>query len=305
MNIITPSTILMVKPQHFGYNPETAATNSFQQTLDIEDASITENAIAEYDKAIEKIRTQGIEVLSYEADQKEITPDAVFPNNWIGFHPGGKVFLYPMTHENRRKERDPEILKFLTNSGHQFSEVIDLSENENSDLFLEGTGSMVFDFKNKKVYGCVSPRTSIKLFNEVAESLGVTPISFSAIDLQGKQIYHTNVILTITEKIAIICMDAIENLMERTIVKMHLEDSGLEIISISYDQVNQFAGNLFEVKNKAGVSYLIGSESAWGAFTKEQLEIIQKYHQPIKLAIPTIEKVGGGSARCMMAGVYF
>ena len=305
MNIITPSTILMVRPQHFGYNPETAATNTFQQALDIKDASVSELAIAEYDKAVAQIRAHGIEVLSYEEDQIEITPDAVFPNNWIGFHPDGKVILYPMTHENRRKERNPDIFNFLKNSDHIYSEVIDLTENENSDIFLEGTGSMVFDYRNKKVYGCISPRTSIKLFNKVADTLDVRPISFTAFDLQGKQIYHTNVILTITEKLAIICLDAIENMMERTFVKMQLEDSGLEIISISYSQVNQFAGNLFEVKNNSGISYLIGSETAWGAFTEEQLEIILKYHQPLKLAIPTIEKVGGGSARCMMAGVYF
>ena len=305
MNIITPSTILMVKPHHFGYNPETATTNAFQQSLDIEESSVTKLAITEYDHAVEQIRNEGIEVLSYEEAQENITPDAVFPNNWIGFHPDGKVILYPMTHENRRKERNPNIFKFIKDSDHIYSEVIDLSENENSDIFLEGTGSMVFDYQNKKVYGCISPRTSINLFNKVADLLDVKPISFSAFDLQGKQIYHTNVILTITEKIAIICLDAIENLMERTLVKMHLEDSGLEIISISYNQVNQFAGNLFEVKNNAEVSYLIGSVSAWGAFTEEQLGIILKYHQPLKLAIPTIEKVGGGSARCMMAGVYF
>ena len=303
--MITPSTLLMVRPQHFGYNPETAETNAFQQTLDIEDASVTELSIEEYEKAVAQIRNEGIEVLSFEEDQKEITPDAVFPNNWIAFHPDGKVILYPMTHENRRKERNPNIFSFLKNSDHIYSEVIDLSENENSDLFLEGTGSMVFDYKNKKVYGCISPRTSIKLFNKVADMLDVQPVSFTAFDLQGKQIYHTNVILTITEKLAIICFDAIENLMERTFVKMQLEDSGLEIISISYSQVNQFAGNLFEVKNKSGQSYLIGSESAWGAFTEEQLKIILKYHQPLKLAIPIIEKVGGGSARCMLAGVYF
>ena len=305
MDIITPSTILMVRPQHFGYNPETAATNTFQKEINLDKESVTDLAIKEYDTAVARIRKEGIEVLSFEEDQKEITPDAVFPNNWIGFHPNGKVILYPMTHENRRKERDPNIFNFLKNSDHMYSEVVDLSEYENSDLFLEGTGSMVFDYRNNKVFGCISPRTSIKLFNKVADMLEVKPVSFTAFDLQGKQIYHTNVILTITEKLAIICLDAIENLMERTFVKMQLEDSGLEIISISYSQVNQFAGNLFEVKNKSDVSYLIGSETAWAAFSEEQLEVILKYHQPLKLAIPTIEKVGGGSARCMMAGVYF
>jgi hypothetical protein len=295
----------MVKPLSFGYNSETATTNTFQQTLDIEESSVTDLAIAEYDAAVTKIRSHGIEVLSFENEQKEILPDAVFPNNWLGLHPGGKVILYPMTHENRRRERNPEVLDFIERSGHEFSEVIDLSNYENQGLFLEGTGSMIFDYKNKKVYGYISPRTSIKLFNEVAGMLDVKPISFTAFDLQGKQIYHTNVILTITEKLAIICLDAIENLMERTFVKMHLEDSGLEIIPISYNQVNQFAGNLFEVKNQAGESYLIGSETAWGAFSKAELALIKKYHQPLAIAIPTIEKIGGGSARCMMAGVYF
>jgi len=295
----------MVRPQHFGYNTETAATNTFQQTLDIEKSKVTEMSIYEYEAAVAKIREHGIEVLSFEKEQKEILPDAVFPNNWLGLHPGGKVVLYPMTHENRRRERNPEVLDFIKESGHEFSEVIDLSDYEKKNKYLEGTGSMIFDYKNKKVYGCISPRTSIKLFNEVAELLDVKPVSFTAFDLQGKQIYHTNVIMTITEKLAIICLDAIENLMERTFVKMHLEDSGLEIIPISYSQVNQFAGNLFEVKNKSGISYLIGSETAWSAFTEEELAIINKYHQPLEISIPTIEKTGGGSARCMMAGVYF
>ena len=305
MNIITPLAILMVRPLSFGYNAETAKTNAFQQAIDIDSASISQLAIKEYDAAVSKIREHGIEVLSFEKEQKEILPDAVFPNNWLGLHPGGKVILYPMTHENRRKERNPDVLDFVKESGHNFKEIIDLSNNENKGRFLEGTGSMIFDYKNARVYGCNSPRTSIQLFNEVAEMLDVKPVSFTAFDLKGKQIYHTNVIMTITEKLAIICLDAIENLMEQTFVKMHLEASCLEIISISHGQVNQFAGNLFEVKNKAGVSYLIGSKTAWGAFSKDELALIKKYHQPLAISIPTIEKIGGGSARCMMAGVYF
>ena len=303
--IITPSSILMMKPLTFGYNTETATTNAFQETIDIDSASITGLAIKEYDAAVTKIREHGIEVLSFENEQKAILPDAVFPNNWLGLHPGGKAILYPMTHENRRKERNLKVLDFVNESGHEISEVIDLSNNEEKGLFLEGTGSMIFDYKNKRVYGCISPRTSIKLFNEVAEMLDVKPVSFTAFDLQGKQIYHTNVILTITEKLAIICLDAIENLMERTFVKMHLEDSELEIIPITYSQVSQFAGNLFEVKNQASESFLIGSETAWAAFSKAELTLIKKHHQPLAITIPTIEKIGGGSARCMMAGFYF
>lgn len=301
----TPTAILMIKPLTFGFNTETATTNAFQQTIDLDGESITELANKEYDTAVSKIRKQGIEVLSFIKKQKEVLPDAVFPNNWLGLHPEGKVILYPMTHENRRRERNPEVLDMVSHAEHPISEIIDLSGYEKKGQFLEGTGSMIFDYKNKRVYGCISPRTSIKLFNKVAEMLGVKPVSFSAYDLQGKQIYHTNVILTITEKLAIICLDAIENLMERTFVKMHLEDSGLEIIPISFNQVNQFAGNLFEVKNKSGKSYLIGSETAWGAFTEKELTLIKKYHHPLKIEIPTIEKIGGGSARCMMAGIYF
>lgn len=303
--MITPSTVLMIKPLSFGFNAETAATNAFQQSLDVDKSTITKLAIAEYDNAVALLRKSGIEVLSYEENQEEILPDAVFPNNWLGLHPGGKAVLYPMTHEIRRKERNTKVLDFIKDSGHTISEVIDLTDNEENNKFLEGTGSMIFDFKNEKVYGCISPRTSIKLFNEVAEFLEMQPITFKAFDLKGKEIYHTNVILTITEKVAIICLDTIENLMERTFVKMHLEDSGLEIISITYDQVNKFAGNLFEVNNKDGLSYLIGSKTAWDSFNDEQLESLRKHHKPLIISIPTIEKIGGGSARCMMAGVYF
>jgi len=301
----TPSTLLMVKPQHFGYNPETAKTNTFQKELKPNGISLSDLAIQEYDSAVKKIRETGIEVLSFEGNQKEIIPDAIFPNNWVGFHPNKMAILYPMTHHNRRLERNSEVLDFVKNSGHVFNELIDLSGYEKENLFLEGTGSMVFDYKNKRVYGCISPRTSLKLFTKVAGLLNVKPISFTASDTKGNLIYHTNVILTITEKLAIICLDCIGNELERVSIIDELKNSNLEIISISQNQVTQFAGNLFEVKNPSGKSYLIGSETAWDAFTKHQLETIKSFHHPLKLSIPTIETVGGGSARCMLAGVYY
>lgn len=302
--MITPKTILMVKPWDFAFSEESAQSNSFQKRIEgLDDANLL--AISEYEHAVAKIRAAGVEVLSLEKKSAKAVTDAVFPNNWVGFHPEGKVILYPMTHENRRLERNTAVLDLIHDKGHRIHEVIDLSPNENTAHFLEGTGSMVIDYANKIAYACISPRTSIKVLNEACGLLGLTPFSFNATDLTAKPIYHTNVILTITEKLAIVCLECIDNSLERSMLQKKLESSGLEILEISFKQVEQFCGNAFEVINDKGESHLICSETAWNAFDKEQQELIKKHHTPLVIDIKTIETIGGGSARCMVAGVYF
>ena len=302
--MITPTAVLMVKPWDFSYSEDSAKSNAFQKNLSGL-GDVSQIAIKEYENAIEKLKQAGIEVLSFEEKSKIEVKDAVFPNNWVGFHPDGKVILYPMMHESRRNERNTKVLDLLASKGHKVQELIDLSKLEDIGHFLEGTGSMVIDYKSKVAYACISPRTNIETFNEVCETLSLTPFSFHANDLSGIPIYHTNVILTITEKLAIVCLECIDNMMERMMLKKKLESTGLEILEISFKQVEQFCGNAFEVQNKEGKSYLISSSSAWNAFTKDQQALIRKYHKELPIDIPTIETIGGGSARCMVAGVYF
>jgi len=302
--VITPSTVLMVKPFDFGFSKESAESNAFQaNTIPPNEAKIL--AIEEYEKAIKEIRLEGIEVISFEEKSAIPLQDAVFPNNWVGFHPGGKVILYPMTHENRRKEKNPRVLELVEEKGHRIKKRRNLSSFEKKGKFLEGTGSMVIDYKARIAYACISPRTDIGLLNEVCDGLGLEAMSFHSNDLKGNAIYHTNVMMAITEKLAIICMDSIDNFMEKNIIKQSLISSGLELMSISYKQMTSFCGNVFEVKNKEGKSFLICSETAWNAFNPAQQEKIRLYHTPLPIAIPTIETLGGGSARCMVAGVYF
>lgn len=329
--MITPRSIVMVKPWDFSFNEESAISNAFQKNIEV-DKDVNQLAIEEFDNAVDLIRQKEIEVIVFdnkgdinkvlnsrvepwihfpmqsfeELNQLMIKiPDAVFPNNWIGFHPNGRVILYPMMHENRRNERNTNLLDLVEENGHSIKEVIDLSHKEEFGEFLEGTGSMVIDYKSKIAYACASPRTDIPLFNETAGLLGLESFSFNASDLQGRAIYHTNVLLTITEKLAIVCLECIDNSIQRMMLKKKLELSGLEILEISFAQLENFCGNLFEVKNNNEESFIIGSSSAWLAFTKEQQDVISTYHSPILIDIPTIETIGGGSARCMVAGVYF
>lgn len=302
---ITPSAVLMVKPFHFGYNEETAASNAFQSKPQSEASLITQKALLEFEQSVAELKSHGIRVLAYDQAHEVITPDAVFPNNWIGFHPENTLIIYPMANKNRRSERHPEIVRWIQDALSTQAKVIDISPREKQNEILEGTGSMIFDYKNGKVYGCLSPRTSKSLFDEVAKQLHMKPITFIANDPNGIPIYHTNVILTITEKLALVCLDSISDEKERSLIVNELTESGLKIVNLSFDQIKSYSGNMFEVKNERGVSYLVGSETAWNALLTDQLETVLKYHQPIKFKIPTIENIGGGSARCMVAGIHW
>ena len=302
--MITPSTVLMVKPWTFGYDAESASSNAFQKESKHPEADRLK-AIAEYEAAIEKIAAAGIEVISYEEKSPAPLPDAVFPNNWIGLHPGGRVIIYPMAHSSRQLEKEQEVIPALIDAGHRPVESIDLSEYEQEERYFEGTGSMVIDYRNKKAYACISPRTDLNLFRQVCELLELEDISFRSTDLNGQEIYHTNVMMAITEKLAIVCMESIENLLERKMLEQNFIKDKLELIDLNQQQINHFCGNVFEAKSKNGDSYLICSQQAWDHFTEAQQAIISRHHKPLPIDIETIERIGGGSARCMVAGVYF
>ena len=230
-------------------------------------------------------------------------PDAIFPNNWVSFHEDGTVVLYPMCAENRRSERRMEIIEAL-GTEFRIEKIVDLSHFENEGRFLEGTGSIMFDHENKIAYACLSPRTDAALFDEVSQTLGYTPISFRAVDAKGRAIYHTNVMMCIGVGFAVICLESIENAEEKETVVESLKRSGLEIIDISFEQMNKFAGNMLEVSGKNGKVFLVQSQRAFDSLRKEQIAVLEKYCELLPIPIPTIETIGGGSARCMMAEIF-
>jgi len=297
---MTPDGVLMVRPQHFGYNPETAASNAFQQNTIIENAQT--RALAEFDAMVLQLRNRGVEVIVAPDQPNVICPDAVFPNNWFCIMPDGKFVLFPMMAESRRKEINPEV-KDLLNQKTTLKDTIDLSGKTAENQFLEGTGSIVFDHQFKLAYACESPRTDLKLLEELCQKIGYRAITFLATDASGKAIYHTNVLMAVGEKVVIHCSESIDNVLERAMLIETIRQSGKTLLEISFAQMNEFAGNAFEVKSKNGNHWIL-STTAWNALNNEQKEMLGGESGVCAVHIPTIEKLGGGSARCMMAGWF-
>lgn len=302
MNQIT-NTILMVRPAAFGFNEETAANNAFQvknESLSAEE--IQQSALQEFDTFVNKLSAIGVEVIVVEDSAEPHTPDAIFPNNWISFHHDGLVVTYPMFSSIRRKERRPEVISDLM-ADFSVETRIFFEDYEREEKYLEGTGSLVLDRENKVMYACLSPRTDRALTEELAERLDYKAVIFTAVDEEGQEIYHTNVMMALGETFAIICLDVIVDIMERQEVIEVLEDSGKEIIEISIDQMMQFAGNMLQVRGQDS-SYLVMSQAAYDSLYEEQIEEIKQHTKILFSPIPTIEELGGGSVRCMMAEVF-
>ncbi|MBO0356385.1 amidinotransferase [Hymenobacter sp. BT186] len=294
----------MVRPARFGYNTETAASNHFQHHMQgLGAAAIQARAYAEFDELVAALRTNGVRVLVFEDTLEPAKPDAVFPNNWLTLHPDGRVLLYPMCAPNRRPERRPDILAALR---RQFTvtDVIDLSTHEQENRFLEGTGSILFNHEHRVAYAALSPRTDATLFREVAAQLGYRPVAFRAYDAQGVAIYHTNVMLCIGSGFAVVCLESITDAAERAAVVGSFMVSGHEIVNISLEQVARFAGNLLALQTAAGTTLLAMSQSAFQALTEPQRQTLSKYAALLPPPIPTIETIGGGSVRCMLAEVF-
>lgn len=301
-----PSTVMMVRPDSFDYNPETAVTNAFQQAPETNPLQeIRSQAFIEYNGLVSALKATGVEVIEFTSSEGDSSPDAVFPNNWVSFHPNGKVILYPMQAPSRRRERRLEFITELEKK-HAFkiTEIVDLSHYEEQEVFLEGTGSLVIDYRNRVVYSNHSPRTYEVLVREVAELLGLRACLFHAVDDQGQDIYHTNVMMCIGEHFTVICLEAIEDAEERQRIVRELEDTGHELISISRHQMNQFAGNMMELRNASGESLLVMSQSAFESLEEHQVKQLQRYSRLVYSPVATIEKYGGGSVRCMLAGIY-
>ena len=302
------STILMIRPKAFRANEQTAVNNFFQKTqLETDEEQLEVKAQSEFDAFVKEMRDAGIEVLVYEPTDGLDTPDAHFPNNWISFHQDGTVAVYPMFAENRRLERRESVLDLLEESGYNILNVMDYTSAEEEGLFLEGTGSLVLDRVNRKAYCALSQRADEELCIEFCEDFDYFPVIFEAfqtVDSTRVPIYHTNVLMCVGEGFAVICLECIDDKKERKMVRNHLKESGKEIIAISEEQVAQFAGNMLQVKNKAGDRYIIMSQSASDCLTQSQRDELIKHGDIITSDLRIIEACGGGSARCMMAEVF-
>lgn len=298
----------MVRPLHFSKNDETAVNNYFQSDLNgVSKEEILARAQKEFDAFTDKLILSGVNVIVGEDKENTVTPDSIFPNNWITFHENGDVAMYPMFAENRRLERNEEVLDTLETYGFKINRVIDLSASEKEGMFLEGTGSMVLDRENALVYCALSPRSHGEVLLDFCDIFGYRPITFHAFQtVNGERlpIYHTNVVLTIGESFAILCADCIDDEIEREKVIKSLKRTEKEIIFITEDQLANFAGNMLQVIGNDEDRFLIMSKTANESLTEEQLSTLTKHTDILIVEIPTIEKIGGGSARCMMAEVF-
>ena len=302
----TTNNILMIRPVDFNFNHQTAINNHYQKTQDGLDA-VNEKAQKEFDLLVEKLQSNGINVLVFDDDLSHDTPDSIFPNNWITFHSNGDIVLYPMFAINRRLERREDVLSFVEEKGFSINNIVDYTSAENEDLFLEGTGSMILDRANKKVYCSLSQRSSEEILIEFCEDFQYTPVVFNSFQNANNQrlpIYHTNVMMCIAETFAVVCLESIDDQSQQKNVVNHLSESGKEIIEISEDQVEKFSGNMLQLKDTNGDAILVMSDSAHMALTKQQVDKIQKHCKILSSPIPTIETCGGGSVRCMIAEVF-
>ena len=299
----------MIRPLAFNYNVQTAVNNHYQNASDFDSNSnqINLSAQIEFDNFVLKLRSFGVDVIVFQDDDKFDTPDSVFPNNWISFHSNGDIALYPMFAENRRNERREDVVKYIEKNRYLINNVIDYSSAEESKIFLEGTGSIVLDRLNRKAYCAVSERSNEELLIEFCEDFEYTPVVFNAfqsVKEVRELIYHTNVMMCVADNFVIICLDCIDDKKERNNVIAHLKDDGKEIIKISENQLNSFAGNMLQILDRNNNSLLIMSESAYNVLTRAQKDIINKYAKIVFSSLNTIETYGGGSARCMMAEVF-
>ena len=296
------SRILMISPIKFRNNELTITDNSFQ-SKQVNNISISDNAISEFERLKEAILKKGILVHALDDDSEFDTPDAVFPNNWISFHKSHKAVLYPMFASNRRLERKSSTLEKLFNQGLNIEIIKDYSQFENDNKFLEGTGSIVLDRKNKFAYCSLSSRSNNELLQLFCSEMNYTPIVFNS-TYQSKPIYHTNVMMSICNNFSIICLDSIKDENQRRSVKANLKDSNLEIIDITIDQMCSFLGNSIQLIDSNYNPLLVMSSRAYKSIKSSQLNIIEKHTDIIHADIKTIEENGGGSARCMIAEIF-
>ena len=296
------SNILMISPEKFRANEFTMNDNVFQ-SRELVDSEVSIQAIKEFEKLKNTISESGVSVFSLKGDNSHDTPDAVFPNNWISFHDNNNAVIYPMFAENRRLERQSGILRKLSKKGINIEITHDYSGYENQNKFLEGTGSMVLNRKNNIAYCALSNRSDEELFMKFCNDLNYSPIIFNSI-YESKPIYHTNVLMSICNNFSIICLESVKNQDEKNNLIKSLEESKLDIIDISYDQMSSYLGNCIQLVDKDSKPKLVMSTSAFRSIKPYQLSKILKHTEIIHSEIKTIENYGGGSARCMIAEIF-
>jgi len=311
----TTNSILMIRPVAFRMNEQTAVNNYYQKVLDgLSPETVNTKAQQEFDTFVNKLRKVGVNVIVVEDTLEPNTPDSIFPNNWISFHENGDVVLYPMFAENRRAERREDILDILEDEGFEINQIMDYTSAEEDGIFLEGTGSLLLDRENGKAYCALSPRADEELMIEFCEDFEFTPVLFEAFQTvnlpdgkaggERKLMYHTNVMMCLGDTFAVLCADCIDDKKERKMVLDSLRGDDKEVILISEEQVNNFAGNMLEVKGKNDKRFLVMSESAFKSLTKKQITQLEAHVEIIHSSLDTIEACGGGSARCMMAEIF-
>ncbi len=298
------SHLLMVRPAHFGFNEETAGNNAFQKNDGaFTPAQIRRKAITEFDNFVHLLRAAGMQVTVIEDTDYPMKTDAIFPNNWVTFHENGTVITYPMFSPARRLERRDDVLQKLGKEYH-IDNRVHLETSESEEKFLEGTGSMILDRPNHLVYACISPRTDVGLLEEFCQITGFEKVAFTAVDGIGTPIYHTNVMMALGETFVVICLDTVKNPTEREALLQKFEETNKEVIEISLSQMLSFAGNMLQVQNRSGEPILVMSEQAYKSLENNQIRLLNKHTNLLYAPIYTIEKYGGGSARCMMAEVF-
>ena len=299
----TARNIFIVKPSRFGFNSETATTNAFQHKEKSLVNTAHRKALEEFNRFANTLREKEVNVTVFGDTEIPEKPDAVFPNNWITLHENGTAVLYPMQAANRRAERRPEILEALKEI-FDLKQCIDLSDHENNNRFLEGTGSVVFDHIHRIAYACLSPRTDLSLFRLLCRKLEYKAVPFHAYGSNGQAVYHTNVMMAIGKKFATVCLDSIADDSERTGVCRQLQKSQRIILDISKSQMCSFAGNMLELENKQGDPLLVLSQTAYDCLNPNQTTLLASCCELVPIAVPTIEAIGGGSVRCMIAEIF-
>jgi hypothetical protein len=297
--------VLMVRPVRFAANPQTSPSNRFQLTTSSAAEEVQAAALREFDAIVRSLREAGVNAYVFEDTSDPHTPDSIFPNNWVSFHADGTVVLYPMLAENRRLERRTDLLNELSAShGFRLAQLVDLTQYEQQGKFLEGTGSLVLDRASRIAYACISPRTDLEVLGDFAQRLDYEVVAFEALDAGGVPIYHTNVVMSVGTRFAAICSACIRE-AERAAVVHALRTTGHEIVDLSMEQLAAFAGNMLELRTATSGSVVAMSARAHDSLTAQQRRVIEARGGPIVATpIPTIEMLGGGSVRCMLAEIH-
>ena len=300
-------TVLMIEPVAFGYNPETAVNNYFQKKDNEKLEDIAVKALAEFKNMVELLTASGMRVVVVKDTEYPPTPDSIFPNNWISFHEDGRAVLYPMFAPNRRLERRMDVLLKVENETGRKYKLVDYSTYELQNQFLEGTGSLVLDRKNRIAYASLSERTDKQLLELWCDEMKFTPVSFTAVQQVGNEllpIYHTNVMMCVCDELAVVCTDTIRDENERLKLIASLTESSKKIVEISEEQMHRFAGNMIQLKNSSGEKFILMSQTAHHSLNESQLNMLQTDNKLIVAEIHTIEKYGGGGVRCMVAEIF-